>query len=113
MRLCAQKLQIPVQIIRTESSPRRAPQLQAWLAGLFCGGAPAPDARGHVQLFAASSVRQECELAARLVRSHAAQGGRFRDITVCVTDPDAYFPYLRELFARSRMPAYFAVTAGR
>ena len=112
MRLCAQKLQIPVQIIRTESSPRRAPQLQAWLAGLFCGGAPAPDARGHVQLFAASSVRQECELAARLVRSHAAQGGRFRDITVCVTDPDAYFPYLRELFARSRMPAYFAVTAG-
>ena len=108
LRQIAGKLEIPVHETPAAPLSRRAAGVQAWLDGLFSGGRADARIASCVEAVSASSVRQACALGARLVRDHAAEGGRLRSVTVCVTDWDAYEPELRELFARAGIPAYFS-----
>ena len=96
---------------RTSAHADRAPEVRAWLDGLFFGGAAVSNAPEHVELVRAGSVQAACAWAARAVRSGAADGLRYRDFTICMTDEAAYALPMQTLLARAGIPVYHAGTA--
>ncbi len=109
-RLAAEQGITPV-MTRTSVRTDRAPEVQAWLDGLFFGGATIPNAPERVELIRAGSAQAACGWAARAVRAGAGDGLRYRDFTICVTDEAAYALPMQTLLARAGIPVYHAGTA--
>ena len=86
----AQRQGIAVRRQRVEAAEKRAPAVQAWLEGLFFGGRPSQEDPDGVALIQADSVQAACACAARMVRTGAAEGLRYRDFAIALTDEAAY-----------------------
>ena len=106
-KLAAEQGITPV-MTRAAGSAHRAPEVQAWLDGLFFGGTSIPSVPEHVELVRAGSVQAACAWAARAVRAGAETGLRYRDFTICMTDETAYALPMQTLLARARIPVYHA-----
>lgn len=106
-QLAARLLQ-PVRYTRTPPRAHRAPDVERCLYGLFFGGSGTPDVPQGVRLVRADSVSAACAWAARRIRTGAAEGLRFRDFTVCVTQPEEFTRTMQTLLARAGIPVYSA-----
>ena len=106
----ARRQGIEVRRQRVEASEERAPAVQAWLEGLFFGGRPSQEDPDGVALIQADSVQAACACAARMVRTGAAEGLRYRDFAIALTDEAAYAQPLQTLLARAGIPVYYAGT---
>ena len=74
--------------------------------GLFQGSIRHGELSGILHTVRAQSPWQECMYAAQRVRALAAQGSRYRDITVVCTDAATYQPLMDLVFHRFHIPLY-------
>lgn len=83
--------------------------LQALRACLFSGGALADEVPPETLAFLSGSDRvEECRAAVGEILHLAAQGVRWREISVACADFSSYRPILESLLRRAEIPAYFA-----
>lgn len=84
------------------------PDLAAVAQGVFSQvkTPPLPSAP-HLRLMQSPSTEIEVEAVAALLRKRVVDDGlRWRDITVSVTRPEAYFPLIRRIFAAHGIPVF-------
>lgn len=104
---CARRAGVEVRIeeIREPGRPL-APVRQR----LFQGTIQAGTAKENLHVFRAETPWQECMGAARAVQELAAEGCRYRDITLVCGDMAAYQPLVDLIFHRFHIPVYQAGT---
>lgn len=66
----------------------------------------------HICFIEARNASEECRMAAGEILRLAAEGARFRDITIACADETNYVPMLETVFRRAEIPAYFAGDRG-
>ncbi len=69
-----------------------------------------PELQGRVKTVRASSVYQECQVAAQEVMDRVQNGSRYRDISIVCTNMESYGPVLRLIFGKCGIPLYLAGT---
>ena len=94
-------VKVDVQVITPPPSPL-GPVRQA----LFQGPVEKGAASGSLHTFQAGSPYLACMSAAQEVMKLAAQGCRYRDITLVCTDMDVYLPLVNLVFHRFHIPVY-------
>lgn len=60
----------------------------------------------QIQLYVAPTVTAEVERAARYIRYHVVNGGRYRDIALVVSDIEGYTEAIKKIFTRFNIPFY-------
>ncbi len=105
----ANRWNIPVQTEVLETYEQRSQEMCAVVRHLFAARQTAfTQSTEKIRLHHTISAEQECAYAASRVRELMRDGLRRRDICIAVTDRAKYYPDLREIFARAKIPAYFA-----
>ncbi len=104
----AQRKDIPV---RTQRISGRHDVLLSMRENLFQGSNRAqPQLQQHLKVVRASSVYQECQVAAQEVMSRTQAGCRYRDVAIVCTQPASYLPALRLVFGKCGIPLYLTGT---
>ena len=99
---------IPVQ---TEFVAGRKDALLPMREHLFQGAAcPQPGLAQFLKVVRATSVYQECQVAAQEVMARLQEGYRYRDVAVVCAQPDTYLPALRLIFSKCGIPLYLTGT---
>lgn len=104
----ANRAQIPVKVelIEPTSSP-----MQTMCHLLFQGKSKfQPQLHHCVKAVKASSVYQECQVAAQEVMEKVQMGCRYRDISIVCTQMENYAPILRLIFGKCGIPLYLSGT---
>ena len=103
----ANKAGVPVKI---ETVDERTDALRPVRRGVFQGPTAFADAKGHLRVYRAESIWQECQAAAEKVRSLVLSGDRYRDITIACADIGAYRSVAEFIFRRMDIPLYLSGT---
>lgn len=104
----AKNADIPVQV---EFVSEREDALLPMRQGLFQGKCQfQPESQGRVRAVRATSVYQECQVAAQEVMAQVERGLRYRDMAVVCTQMDTYAPVLRLVFGKCGIPLYLSGT---
>lgn len=69
-----------------------------------------PELSCCVRAVRATSVYQECQVAARTIMEKVQQGCRYRDLAVVCTEPELYAPVLKLIFGKCQIPLYVTGT---
>lgn len=69
-----------------------------------------PERQQHLKVVRASSVYQECQVAAQQIMARTQEGCRYRDVAIVCTQPDSYLPALRLVFGKCGIPLYVTGT---
>lgn len=104
----AQRKEIAVQ---TQHIPGRSDALLHMRENIFQGTSRVqPQLQQHLKVVRASSVYQECQVAAKEVMARTQAGCRYRDVAIICTQPDSYLPALRLVFGKCGIPLYLSGT---
>ncbi len=104
----AERAHIPVKIelMETKSSP-----MQTMRDSIFQGKSQfQPQLQQCVKAVKATSVYQECQVAAQEVMEKVQKGCRYRDISIVCTQMESYVPILRLIFGKCGIPLYLSGT---
>ena len=104
---CARRAGVEVKV---EVIPERKLPLTPVREKLFQGSVNWGEAAGCLHTVRAASAWQECLWAAEEIRKLAAQGCRYRDISLVCTDIGVYQPLVNLIFHRFHIPVYQAGT---
>ena len=108
VKQAANRLNVPFDVEMSGIFAPRSEPLSHLQKHLFSGTlTPFERKTEQLRFLSALSGADECRFAAKTVRELAANGERFRDIAIAVTD-EAYLPQLKSLLLRARIPAYYA-----
>ena len=108
----AARWNVPITLERTGAASARTEAMRHALQYLLAGAAPefVGDA-SCMALHSADTPAQECAWAARRVQELTAQGLRYRDICIAMTDRAVYEAPLRALLARAGIPVFLSGNA--
>ncbi len=108
LRTLAKRWEVPCKTHAVSGCAPRNPGVQGLLDQLFTAGERSLPPSAAVRLRSYTSVEAECRAAAHQVKALAAQGVRYRRISVACTDPRLYEAPLRAAFQAAEVPFYFA-----
>ena len=97
--------------VRTEHIAGRDDVLRPVRENLFQGPSHMqPQLQSPLKVVRATSVYQECQVAAQEVMARTQAGCRYRDMAIVCTQPDAYLPAMRLVFGKCGIPLYVTGT---
>lgn len=84
------------------------PQYKKQILGFLFGyqKTPAVEISDQIQLYVAPTVTAEVERAAKYIRYHIVNGGRYKDIALVVSDIEGYADAIKKIFTRFDIPFY-------
>lgn len=93
--------------VSLQAIPGRKDPLSVMRDRVFQGEiTPAPDWQSNIRAIKASSVYQECQVAAQRIMELVQSGCRYRDIAVVCTQMETYLPAMRLIFGKCDIPLY-------
>jgi ATP-dependent helicase/nuclease subunit B len=107
LKALAQELGQPVEIVYTMEKRQLPPELTYLEENLFSYGAmPYAGKTTYISVSSQETVLEECRRCGAVLRQHAMEGMRFREMAICVGDEKQYGPVLETVLGDMDIPFY-------